>query len=258
MRGRTDEARELLVALTGRAQADQILSQYQSDSATRELDRVSLLQPQIFRLVLTACALAILQQIVGINAIIYHGVKLMMLLMPGTGLEAAFFHQVLIGLALFLATFISVALVDYWGRKRLWLIGAFGLAASIFTVGAAIWANAGGPWLLGIILLYIVFFGSTLGPLTWVMLPELAPDAVRSRLVGIAAMCNWMTNALVSQTFPMIDASIVNRVRLHGALPFLLYGIGSIAAFLFVWLWVPETKGVALVADPTDADTLSA
>lgn len=247
LQGRDRAARAVLELIATPAQADAVLKDYIADRSVPQVTHISLTHPSVLRLLVIACALAILQQVVGINAVIYHGIKMMSELIPGGRPETAFSHQVLIGFALFLSTFIGLALVDHWGRKPLWLLGSLGLSATILTVGGALYAHAEGHWLLGVILLYIVFFGATLGPLTWVMLPELAPDATRAHLMAVATLCTWMTNALVSQTFPMINESLVNRTEFNGALPFFLYGVGGLLAFVFVWRCVPETKGSALV-----------
>jgi hypothetical protein len=78
------------------------------------------------------------------------------------------------------------------------------------------------------------------------MIAELAPDAARARVVSIAALCNWLANATVSQTFPMINENAVNQLQFHGALPFFIYGAFGIVFFAFAWTRVPETNGRSL------------
>lgn len=244
LRDREIEARAVLAKIAGPAQIDEILREHAAQVSTRGTHgQVSLGSAAVLPALLIACALGVLQQTVGINAIIYHGIKLMAGLNLGGGVAGAFFNQVLVGAVIFLSTFIGIALVDRWGRRPLLVVGSLGASTTILTIGIALCFHLEGPWLLGVILLYIVFFGATLGPIVWVLIAELAPDAARARVVGAAALCNWLANAAVSQTFPMINESAINHERFSGALPFFLYGIFGIVFFLFVFFGVPETKG---------------
>jgi len=246
LQNRDAEARKILDRLATPPQIEEILREHAADvhaQATR--GTVALWSAHIFPILLTACVLGILQQAVGINVIIYYGTKLMSQMRIG-GANGAFFQQVLVGVALFVATFIGIALVDHWGRRPLLLVGSLGVSATILTVGAALMFHAEGPWLLSVILLYIVFFAATLGPIVWVMIAELAPDAARARVVSIASLCLWLANIAVSQTFPMVNDSPVNKTQFNGALPFFIYGAFGIIFFVFTLLRVPETKGRSL------------
>jgi hypothetical protein len=163
LRNREHEARAILARIATPAQTEEIVREHADDvRAHASYGQVRVLSKSIFPILLIACTPGILQQTVGINAIIYHGIKLMSGLNLGGGVDAGFFHQVLIGLVLFFSTFIGIELVDRWGRRPLLMIGSLGTAVTILTIGAALLNHLEGPWLLGVILAYIVFFGATL------------------------------------------------------------------------------------------------
>jgi sugar porter (SP) family MFS transporter len=245
--GRTKDARRVLEQIADTSEIDEILRQHAGDVHSNNGNReISGASKRIFPTFVIACTLGILQQAVGINAIVYHGIKLLSGLNLGGGIAGAFFDQVLIGAMIFLSTFISIALVDRWGRRPLLIAGSLGVSVTILTIGIALWRNFEGPWLLSMVLLYIVCFGATLGPVVWVMIAELAPDFARARVVAVAALCNWLANATVSQTFPMINDSVINHAIFNGALPFLIYGACGLIFLVFAMTCVPETKGQAL------------
>ena len=247
LRERRQEAQEILHRIAEPSQIEEILREHENDIATQKaFGQVSLTSKAVLPISLVACTLGILQQAVGINAIIYHGIKLLSGLNLGGGIAGAFFDQALIGAVIFVSTFIGIALVDRWGRRPLLMMGSLGVAVTIIVVGMALWFRVEGAWLLSIVLLYIVFFGATLGPIVWVMIAELAPDAARARVVAIAAFCNWLANAVVSQTFPMINDSVLNKTLFRGALPFFIYGAFGLIFFVFALTYLPETRGVAL------------
>jgi sugar porter (SP) family MFS transporter len=247
LRDRQEEALAILQSIAEPEEIEEVLRQHREDVQAHEsFGQVSLFSKNILPILIIACVLGILQQAVGINAVIYHGIKLLSGLNLGGGVAGAFFDQVLIGAVIFASTFIGIALVDRWGRRPLLLAGSLGVAGTILTTGFALFFHVEGPWLLAVILLYIVFFGATLGPIGWVMIAELPPDAARARVVGIAALCNWLSNAIVSQTFPMLNDSAINHSTFSGALPFFIYGAFGILFFMFTLIFLPETKGQSL------------
>jgi MFS family permease len=97
------------------------------------------------------------------------------------------------------------------------------------------------------IILYVVCFGLSVGPVTWVILSEIYPTAVRGRALGLATFFLWMADYVVTQTFPMMDAKDSWFVqRFNHAFPFYIYAVFCVALILVLWRWVPETKGRSL------------
>ena len=101
--------------------------------------------------------------------------------------------------------------------------------------------------MLALIVLYIAAFGLSVGPVTWVILAEIFPTAVRGRALGLATFFLWTADYAVTQSFPMMDAKGGWLVLRFGhAFPFYLYAAFCAVLALVVWLFVPETKGRTL------------
>jgi SP family xylose:H+ symportor-like MFS transporter len=96
------------------------------------------------------------------------------------------------------------------------------------------------------ILGYIACFAVSVGPVTWVILSEIFPTSIRGRAMGIATFCLWVANYIISQTFPMMDESKWLIGKFHHAFPFWLYGGFCVMLVIFVYRFLPETKGKSL------------
>ncbi|MGO1191773.1 MFS transporter, partial [Vibrio casei] len=121
------------------------------------------------------------------------------------------------------------------------------MAVSMLAIGTAAYLDAIGGYLLFFMLLYIAAFALSLGPVTWVLLSEIFPNAVRSKALSIAVFAQWLANFLVSQTFPMMNAQTSYLYQeFNGGFPFWLYGVMAIVTVYFVYRWIPETKGKTL------------
>jgi SP family sugar:H+ symporter-like MFS transporter len=193
-----------------------------------------------------AIGLAVLQQLIGINTIIYYAPTT--LTSVGYGAEAAIYANLVIGTLNVVATIVAIRIVDRVGRKPMLLAGLVGMVASLTVLGLSSELlakpdSAGDPAAVITLLClagFIISFAATWGPVVWVMLPEVLPLSVRGTAMGVAVCLHWGANFLVSQTFPvMLDA--------WGAGPvFLGYAGVGVLAFVFVRAMVPETKGRSL------------
>ena len=154
--------------------------------------------------------LAILQQVTGINVFMYFGATIFKTMSSSTGVDAGLLQQFIINGAGVLFTLIAIATVDQWGRKPLMLVGAAGMGISLLAMGGMaqflVNPESASSWMLGFIILYIACFGLSVGPVTWVILAEIFPTAVRGRALGLATFFLWTADYAVTQTFPMMDA----------------------------------------------------
>jgi SP family arabinose:H+ symporter-like MFS transporter len=115
-----------------------------------------------------------------------------------------------------------------------------GMAASLMGVAAAIRVQAPAVVVLIFVLTYVACFAVGVGTGTWVMMAEICPTRIRGRAMSLATIFLWCGTLLVTLTF----LSLVSALTAPGT--FLMYAAISIAAFLFVWRIVPETKGRTL------------
>jgi sugar porter (SP) family MFS transporter len=193
-----------------------------------------------------AIGLAVFQQFIGINTIIYYAPTT--LTSAGFGSDAAIYANLIIGVLNVVATVVAVRLVDRAGRKPLLFGGLVGMTLSmtILGVSSAVLAtpkSASDPEAIITLLClagFIVSFAATWGPVVWVMLPEVLPLSIRGTAMGLAVFANWAANFAVSQTFPVF-------LKSWGPGPvFLGYAAIGVIAFVFVKFLVPETKGRSL------------
>ncbi len=183
--------------------------------------------------------LAVFQQITGINTIIYYAPTIL----RNAGFSSArvaILGTVGIGVVNVLATVVSILLIDRLGRKPLLLVGCLGQAAMLGYVGYSFAQHHHGLAVFVGVLLYIVFFAISLGPVVWLMLSEIYPTKIRGAAMSLATFANWFANWVVTVTFlSLLD-------KLGSVHTFLLFAILSIAAMLFCLWLVPETKGRSL------------
>jgi SP family xylose:H+ symportor-like MFS transporter len=155
-------------------------------------------------------------------------------------------QTVVVGAVNMLFTVVAIWTVDRWGRKPLMLVGFSGMAASLLLLGSAAYFQRTDTWVLVFMLGYIASFALSVGPVTWVILSEIFPTRIRGRAMAIATVCLWAANLVISQTFPMMDKNQTLIATFHHAFPFWLYGAFCVVAIVFVWAFVPETKGRTL------------
>ncbi len=195
--------------------------------------------------------LAILQQVTGINVFLYFGTTIFKNMSASTGVDAGMLQQIIVGGASALSTVVAIATVDKWGRKPLMFLGAAGMGVSLMAMGlmAQIMSDpsAVSGWMLLFIIVYVVCFGLSVGPVTWVILSEIYPTAVRGRALGLATFFLWMSDYAVTQTFPMMDAKGSWFVQhFNHAFPFYIYAVFCVVLIIVLWRLVPETKGRSL------------
>jgi MFS family permease len=194
-------------------------------------------------------ALAILQQVTGINVFMYFGTTIFNNLSAETGIDAGMLNQAIIGGSGVLFTLIAIATVDHWGRRPLMFIGTAGMMVALVAMGVMAQVltepTQASSLMLAFIILYIACFGLSVGPVVWVILAEIFPTAVRGRALGLATCCLWLADYLVTQTFPMMDKNAVLIARFNHAFPFYVYAAFCVV-LLVVMRFVPETKGRSL------------
>jgi MFS transporter, SP family, sugar:H+ symporter len=250
--GEEGEAREVLEEVTqdGASHEDQPQQKIeeirdvdeQEQGSVRTLLKESWVRPAL----IVAIGLAVFQQFIGINTIIYYAPTT--LTSVGFKPEDAIYLNLIIGVLNVAMTIVAIRIIDRVGRKPMLLAGLVGMVLSLAVLGIASEALAkpnspGDPAAIVTFIClagFIVSFAATWGPVVWVMLPEVLPLRVRGTAMGIAVCLHWFANFLVSQSFPIF-------LDKWGPGPvFLGYAAVGVLAFVFVKALVPETKGRSL------------
>jgi SP family xylose:H+ symportor-like MFS transporter len=240
MRSRDAEAKTLLDRVEGPANAPAVLAEIRG-SLVRHSDR---LLSYGWGVIIAGVLISVFQQAVGINAVLYYA-PLMFRNMGWAG-DTAFLQTAFVGAANVLFTIVAIFTVDRWGRKPLMIWGAALMAVSMLALGFMFASNSLGSAALFVVIAYIAGFAFSWGPVAWVLLAEMFPNSIKGKAMGIAVAAQWIANLIVSWSFKVLDGnSQLNELFNHGFC-YWLYGLVSIAAGLFVWRFVPETKGRSL------------
>ena len=242
--GRVDQGRKILANIVGEERANAQVADIQK-TVSQESGSISELFKPGFRLIMFAgIGLAILQQVTGINVIIYYAPEIFKGL--GASSDVALLQTVVVGAFNLGFTVVAMTYVDKVGRKPLMLIGATGMGVSLFVFGLTFYFHASGAWVILFVLSYIASFALSVGPVTWVILSEIFPTRIRGRAMSICTVLLWAANWVVSQTFPMLDENAWLVEKFNHGFSFWIYAMLCLALFLLVKFAVPETKGKTL------------
>ena len=238
-------ARSVLVRIRGTQAVDTELDEIQSTlQQAHERGRLSdILLPEVRPALIIGIGLAVFQQVTGINTVIYYAPTII----QSAGIPSAsgaILARPGIGLVNVIMTVVSMWLIDRVGRRPLLLTGIAGMAISLGVLGYVFRLPTRSAEVseLAVITLmaFVASFAISLGPIFWLMIAEIYPLKIRGGAEGIAAGANWAANFLVSLTF-------LTLVQMFGpSQTFWLYGVLSVAAWIFSYYWVPETKGRTL------------
>ncbi|MEU5877927.1 sugar porter family MFS transporter [Spirillospora sp. NPDC047279] len=241
-RGRRDEAREVLERTRRgedvEAELDDIENVVAREGRTGFRD---LVRPALRPMMIVGIGLAVIQQFVGVNTVIYFSPTIL----TYTGLEAsdAIAQALTVGVTNVVFTVIAILLLDRVGRRTLLIVGTAGLTVALALLAAFFgfgWQDEA-PWLaLVALLVYIASFAVGLGPVFWLMISEIFPLAVRGRAIAVCSLFNWAANFLVSYYFLQLIEAIGRSWT------FWLYAGLSVAGIVFFVTRVPETRNRTL------------
>ena len=222
------------------------------DQRTRSLRDLAGPSFGLLPVVWTGILLSVFQQFVGINVIFYYSATLWHAVgfTPDDALAITVFTSV----TNIVVTLVAIALVDRLGRKPLLIAGSLGMALAL---GVMAWVFGTAPTVAGstqpqlgaaaglvaVIAanLYVVFFGVSWGPVTWVLLGEMFNNRIRAYALAVAAAAQWIANFIVSQTFPTLAG--INLGLAYGT-----YTLMAVLSLVFVLMKVKETRGIELEA----------
>lgn len=227
-----EKAYSILEKINGKNKAKEILN----DIKATAQEKTEKLFTYGVTVIVIGILLSVFQQAIGINAVLYYAPRIF----ENAGAEGGGMMQtVIMGIVNIIFTLVAIFTVDRFGRKPLLIIGSIGMAVGAFAVAMCDSMAIKGVLPVLSIIVYAAFFMMSWGPICWVLISEIFPNTIRGKAVAIAVAFQWIFNYIVSSTFPALyDFSPM--------FAYSLYGIICVAAAIFVWRWVPETKGKTL------------
>ena len=239
MTNQDNKAMAVLQRINGTAKASEILADIKAT--------ITVKKEKIFAYgylcIFVGIMLSVFQQIVGINAVLYYAPRIF----SDMGMDNPMVNTVVMGVVNIVFTLIAIFTVEKLGRKPLLVCGSLGMALGAFGVALTFGNTSLNILCMLSIMLYSACFMFSWGPICWVLIAEIFPNTIRSSAVAIAVAFQWVFNFIVSSTFvPMFNMHLSQGDNFGHWFTYGLYGCLCVAAALFVWKLVPETKGKTL------------
>ncbi|MCF6270831.1 MAG: sugar porter family MFS transporter [Melioribacteraceae bacterium] len=242
---RVDEAKEVLAKCgTDEGNIEEEIEAIQSSlDVEHHTTKEPLFAKKYFTPLSLAIAIAIFNQLSGINAVLYYAPKIFE--MAGAGGESALLQSVAIGGTFLIFTIAALGVIDHFGRKFLMLIGTVGYIISLAIIGGTFYmygtdfTEASGTIVLISLLLFVASHAFGQGAVIWVFLSEVFPNRIRARGQALGSFTHWFMAALIAWTFPII-------AEVSGGHAFTFYAICMVGQLFWVIFVMPETKGISL------------
>jgi MFS transporter, SP family, arabinose:H+ symporter len=239
--GKESRALWVLARINGRIQAELEFKQIKETIAEESGTLAELFQPGFRRPLIIAVVMAILQQVTGINTVLFYGSKIFKDYMGGQTDSSAVGLNVVVGVINFLTTIIAIYTIDKLGRRPLLILSAAGMGISHALLGICFIFQPPPIYaILGSIFVCVLSFGVGMGPGVWVLISEIFPTRIRGRAMSIATVSLWCACVLLTFTF----LTLVETVGVSRA--FWVYSSMCLITVIFVWKFTPETKGKTL------------
>ncbi|MFC8520677.1 sugar porter family MFS transporter [Streptomyces sp. NPDC057257] len=244
---RYGDALEVLRQVRSRQQAEAELAEVSALAVKEEQERLGGWQdmkatPWVRKLMFIGFGIAIVQQITGVNTIMYYGTQI--LTDAGFTADSALTANIANGVISVLATFVGIWLLGRVARRPMLMIGQMGTTAALLLIGVfslVLPAGDGRAFVvLAMTVTFLAFQQGAISPVTWLMLSEIFPMRMRGFGMGVAAVVLWLTNFVIGLVFP----SLVNGIGISNT--FFLFVVAGLFSLTFVKLYVPETKGRTL------------
>jgi len=208
----------------------------ETESKKEKLFTAKFKKPIIF-----AVFIAAFNQLSGINAIMYYAPRIFE--MTGLAANTALLQTVAIGVTNLIFTILAMTVIDKFGRRTLLLIGSVGMVVFMGLVALAFYTRHFGGYAVMLYLVgFIAFFAFSQGAVIWVFLAEIFPNKVRAKGQALGSFTHWVGAATISWLFPVA----ANVKWIGGGNYFMFFSVMMILHFIFVWKWLPETKGKSL------------
>ena len=240
--GQAATAREVLERTRDAAEVEHAIADISGSLDVHQGSFRDLFAPNVRGALAIGIGLAVLQQITGINTVIYYGPQIFKL--AGFSSDAVSILATLgVDVVNCLMTLVAIALIDRVGRKPLLYTGVAGMMIALFALAFA-FAGGSSAVLGGItivaLMVYVGCFAFSLGPIVWLIISEIYPLRVRGRAMSIATLANWAANFVVSFVF-------LTMIHAFGTpLTFAIYGVVCLITLGFIRAFIRETKNLEL------------
>jgi sugar porter (SP) family MFS transporter len=238
--GKQDKAFPTLNKIGGEEYAREEMANIQAtlNDVSEKMDFKALLNPKFRNVLLIGIVIAVFQQWCGINTVFNYAEEIFTA--AGYGVSDTLFNIVITGTVNLVFTLVAMFTVDKWGRKKLMVFGASGLAITYLLLGSAFYFQLKGVAVLSLVVVAIAIYAMSLAPITWVILSEIFPNRVRGAAMALSTFALWIACFILTYTFPLLNKSF------GAAGTFWLYAGICILGFFFVLRKLPETKGKSL------------
>ena len=237
--GKKDIALKGLIEIAGEDEAKQQFLEIEKSLHVEKMSFRELLNPSLRKVLWLGFLLAILVQMSGINVVIDYAPKIFT--KAGWNMDTGLFATFGLGLVNFAFTWVSILLIDKYGRRILYIIGSAGMSISL--LGLAIAGFSGhfeGLLVLFLIILFLASFASSIGPVFWTYISEIFPNRIRGTAMTIPVFTQWIFNALAVLVFP----AMLHQFQL--GITFMIIMIFALAQLVIAIRYMPETKGKSL------------
>jgi sugar porter (SP) family MFS transporter len=244
-KGFEDKAAEILKAVRAKSSSSEIdeeISGIKEANVKESGGFKDLMQKWVRPALIIGIGLAVFQQFIGINTVIYYAPTIFSSI--GLGDVSAILSTIGIGALNVLVTILALFVMDKIDRKKMLIMGSCGMAVSLVLLSTASQFSVASSTILGYITLvflcvYIFFFALTWGPVMWIMIGEVFPLKVRGFGAGISSVSNWTANLVVALVFPYFFEKLGNTL-------FLFFAIMAVLSIFFIKYKVFETRGKSL------------
>ncbi|KAI1419942.1 general substrate transporter [Xylaria sp. FL1777] len=202
--------------------------------------------PHLGRRILTGCGLQMLQQLTGINFIMYYGTTFFL----GAGVVNPFTISLVLNVINVVSTVPGLFVVESWGRRKLLIVGSIGMAIcqvviAIFSTVASDMKGLVAKLLIVFLAFFVFFYAASWGPVAWVVTSEIYPLKVRAKSMSISTASNWLLNFGIAYGTPFLVQQGTGYASL-GSKVFFLWGAFCIVGAVFVYCMVFETSKISL------------
>lgn len=244
--GKEDEARMVLSFIRPKDKIDQEIRDIHITADNEKVAYESSSWGSLFSgkyryLVIAGVGVAAFQQFQGANAIFYY-IPLIVEKATGHAASSALMWPIIQGIILVVGSLVFLVIADKFNRRTLLTVGGtvMGLSFILPAIINTLVPKTNPMMIVVFLCIYVAFYSFTWAPLTWVIVGEIFPLAIRGRASGMASSFNWIGSFLVGLLFPIMTASMSQEAV------FAIFGVICLLGVLFVRTRVPETKGHTL------------